>query len=73
MSRLLEAAYGVFCMVILAPPLALMRTGRGWCSLGRKSTDVHLLRHTELLCDFSISLGWNLQSGEWMQLRAPKP
>lgn len=38
MSRLLGAAYGVFCMVLLAPPLALMRAGRdvasGWVSMG---------------------------------------
>lgn len=43
MSRLLGAAYGVFCMVLLAPPLALMRAGRdvesGRVSMGRKCTD----------------------------------
>lgn len=68
MSRLLVAAYGVFCMVLLAPPLALMRAGRdvesGWVSLGRKCTDMRLLRHTELLRDCKASLGWNVQREE---------
>lgn len=65
MSRLLGAAYGVFCMILLAPPLALMWAGRdvesGWVSLGRKDTDMCLLRHTKLFHDKTISLGWNVQ------------
>lgn len=57
MSRLLGAAYGVFCMVLLAPPLALMRAWRdvegGCVSSGIKSTEVHLLRHSKLLYDYT--------------------
>lgn len=52
MSRLLGAAYGVFCMVLLAPPLALMRAERdveyGLVSWGRKCSNMHLVRHTKL-------------------------
>lgn len=65
MSLLLGAAYGVFCMVLLAPPLALIKAGRdvesGLVSLGRKRTNMHLLRHTKLFGDYTISLGWDVQ------------
>lgn len=68
MSRLLAAAYGELCMVLLAPPLALMRAGRneesGWVSEGagvwggRAPTRVLLHTSTELVLDYTISLGW---------------
>lgn len=65
MSRLLGAAYGVFCMVLLAPPLALMRArrdvGSGWVSLGRKCTDMLLVGPTKLFGNYAVSLGWNVQ------------
>lgn len=61
MSRLLGAAYGVLCMVLLAPPLALMRAGRdvesGRVSMGRQCTDMCLLRYTKPFHDEMISSG----------------
>lgn len=68
MSRLLGAAYGVFCVVLLAPPLALMRAGRDEenrrVSLGRKCTHMHLLRRIKLFGGDTISPGWNVQREE---------
>lgn len=65
MSRLLGAAYGVFCTTLLALPLALMRAGRDvlneGVSLGRKCTYMRLLRQSELFHDYWMSLGWNVQ------------
>lgn len=50
MSRLLGAAYGVFCRVLLAPPLALMRAGRVGGSAWGENAQICVYLDTQSCC-----------------------